>query len=244
MNFLNIKLQLLTLFTFCIVTIQAQEIELPDSLFTNLVQTEFKINDTLSQGFYIEYPKGYNDSIKHPVFIGIAGGNQTKEFVMYCYAVYFKSSLLDDYIKVFPIAYDQNGIMSSGKDYYTSLLQTIEKNLSCESKDWLIAGTSNGGIAALELVSIRPSQFSGLITIPGIIYGDNIIVNDKWSHLNALLVYGENDSEGWINGVFKTDSVLKDNSVLSDILMLPNQGHILDVEYNIDNVYLKYFELK
>lgn len=244
MNPSSYKLQLLALFTVCILTLQAQKMELPDSLFTNLVKTEFQINDTLSQEFYIEYPKGYKSNIKHPVFIGLAGGNQSLGIVKYCYAAYFNSSLLDEYIKIFPIAYNKKGMMSSGKEYYISLLQTLEKNVSCKTTDWLVAGTSNGGVTALELVTVKPAQFSGLITMPGMIHGDQISVDDKWSHLKALLVVGENDSEGWKKGIHKTDSVLKQNSVQVDVLILPNQGHIIDLDYDIDSIYSKYFKLE
>lgn len=243
MKFSDLKLQLMLLFIFCMTISQAQEIDLPDSLFINLEKTEYKINDTLRQEFYIEYPKEYNDSIKYPVFIGLAGGNQSQDFVLYCYVVYFNTSILDNYIKIFPIGVDSDGIMSSSKDYYMEFLQQIQNNQPCLPNDWIIAGTSNGGIAALEIVSVKPSLFKGIITMPGIIYGDNIFVNKNWNHLKVLLVYGENDSDGWIQGVYKTDSVFKDNSMLSKTLMLSEQGHILNIGYDINKIYIEFFDL-
>lgn len=244
MKFRKMKIQVILILIALYSIVQAQEIELPDSLFVNLDLVEFSIDDTISQEFYVEYPRGYDSQQEYPIFIGLAGGNQSKDFVMYCYAIYFKTKLLDDYIIVLPIGSDSDGIMSSGKEYYFSLFKVIEDNLPCTPNDWLIAGTSNGGIASLEIVSVQPSRFSGLITMPGIIYGESIEVNANWSHLKALLAYGENDSEGWIQGVQKTNDIFVENSMLTKTLKIPDQGHVFELGFDIDIVYQEYFSLK
>lgn len=243
MNFSITKILLFSLFTLSLISLKAQKSKLPDSLFTNVVKTEFKINDSITQEFYIEYPKGYNENKKYPVFIGLAGGNQSIPIVRYCYAAYFNSVKLNNYIKVIPIAYNKEGFLSYGKDYYISLIQSIEKNISCKSKNWLIGGTSNGGISAFRMVSINPSKFSGIAVMPGVIQGDNISVNKKWSHIKVLLAYGENDTEDWKNGIIETDSILKNNSVKTKVMMLPEQGHILELGYDIDSIYSIFFKL-
>lgn len=240
----RLKFQLIILFAIVAGTVQSQEVELPDSLFIKLVKMEYVLNDTLNQEFYVEYPEDYKEDYEYPIFIGISGGNQSQDMVMYCYAIYFNTPLLKDYIKVFPIAVDQNGMMLSNSKYFEGVLQLIQNNNSCTADGWLIAGTSNGGIAALEMVTVNPSLFSGLITMPGIIYGDNINVTNDWAHIKALLAYGENDSEGWIHGVIKTDSVFKAHSMKTDTLKIQRQGHILEMGYDINVVYDEFFNLK
>jgi predicted peptidase len=228
------------LLSFCSSSIYTQEIELPDSLFAQLVELHYSMNDTLDQHFYVEYPKGYNDSKSYPVFLGISGGNQSDDIIKYCYAAYFKTSLFNEYIKVLPVSPDPHGFLSISEKYYPDLVSLIKRKFPCTSSGWLIAGTSNGGIAALELVTVQPELFSGLIAYPGIIYGDKVNVTDSWNHITVLLAYGEEDSDGWQAGIFKTDSVFRSHSITVDTMMLIDQGHIIELDYDIDKVYRKY----
>ena len=237
------QLKLILLLTITSLFSQAQDFKLADSLFVNIVEQGYKINDTLNQQYYVEYPMGYDKSKQYPVFIGIAGGGQSDKIVRYCYGVYFKTVLLDNYIKIFPVGIPNIGIKELYDGFYSDFLKQIKDNYSCLPNQWLIGGTSNGGIASLEIVASQPALFKGIITMPGIIHKNNITVNNDWKHITALLAYGEKDSPGWIKGVHKTDSVFKANSLKSKILMLPAQGHILKMGFDIDTIYLEYFDL-
>jgi hypothetical protein len=63
----------------------------------------------------VRLPVDFSDENEYPIFIGISGGNQSVETVMYSANVYFNTSYFQNYIQIIPI----NNNDRNFKDYST-----------------------------------------------------------------------------------------------------------------------------
>ncbi|MDA7803672.1 hypothetical protein N8987_03775 [Crocinitomix sp.] len=206
-----------------------------DELKTVVIETE---KDTFI--LCVHYPNGYNPQKSYKAFIGLSGGDQSLKVVNYCYAAWFRSGYFNKHITIMPVVdRDTINFKDFDSDQVTDLLNGINEHFNLEA-GWLIAGTSNGGNAAFNFVSVDPKRFEGLIVAPGML-SDSIEVNSDWSHLNMVLAYGQKDNKMWIDSAKKTGKQLKKlvNSV--EVVELVDQGHILTISFNVDKIYDPYF---
>jgi S-formylglutathione hydrolase FrmB len=121
------------------------------------------------------------------------------------------------------------------------LIADIKKNQKVTDHNWILAGTSMGGLAAFNFALSKPELFEGIITFPGGL-GKNEI-SDKWGNYTVLLAGGELDEADWKTLNSDTQSKLEGNVKSVTLFTIKGQGHIISPEYDIDKVYKKYFKL-
>ena len=191
--------------------------------------------------FKIVFPANYDSSKRYPVALCLSGGDQIESIVNYCYAAWFRSHYFKNYLTILPI----NTTGKNLKDYsdleVKAMENVIKSNFKVTDKNWIVTGTSNGGVAAFNFISISPQLFEGAIVVPGAL-DTNIKANAKWNHLKIILAYGENDSQEWKDAIAETKFKLEDYVSSVKTLMLKGQGHILPLGFNIDQVYDLYFK--
>jgi predicted esterase len=162
--------------------------------------------------------------------------------VNYCYPAWFRSGYFKNYITVLPVVVEEHDTTNI-KDYsierIENLLNVINETFPLEEQ-WIIGGTSNGGVAAFNFVAAFPSRFEGIITAPGII-SEDIIPNDEWSHLKVVMAYGDQDAVDWIKDVKSSAKRIK--KIVKSLVVVPlkGQGHILPIKFNVDKMYDPYF---
>lgn len=233
------KKALLSLFTILSLFSLGQDLTVPDSILQELNTSVFVVEeDTIC--FKYTFPKHYDSTKMYPVFIGLSGGNQSEFIVDYCYASWFRSRHFTDYFTILPV-----NVLGKNLSTYTSkdielTLRAIQENFNVKESDWILAGTSNGGVAAYNFIAHAPQQFHGIIAIPGSA-SDTLKIQSNWSHLHALNAVGEDDSDGWKTAVKKTSDSLDGNIKSNDLITLKGVGHILPLDFNIEIVYDRYF---
>jgi len=224
---------------FSIADVWSQDLTVPqeilDELETVVVKTPL---DTFM--FRVAYPKNYDKTKEYKCFVGFSGGEQTLAIVNYCYPAWFRSGYFDKYITILPVV-DQDTI--NFKDYsaerYERLYSAINESFRV-APNWLVAGTSNGGIAAFNFVAAFPNRFEGIITAPGTLDA-SIVLDENWKHLKVVLAYGELDDKKWISAVKQTAKRLKKSVQSVTVVALKGQGHILPIKFNVDKIYDPYF---
>lgn len=225
--------------TLCLsTTIFSQDLSVPDEILDELETVVIETaEDTFA--FRVHYPKNYRKEKSYKLFLGLSGGEQNFEIVDYCYAAWFRSGYFMDYITVLPVV---NSDTINFKDYdddrINHMIETIDNHFNLNEK-WLIAGTSNGGIAAYNFVAANPKKFEGLIVAPGEI--KDVVPGQDWSHLNVIIAFGELDLKAWIDISKDNAKQLKKivNSV--ELVKMTDQGHILPISFNVDKIYDAYF---
>lgn len=220
-----------------------QELSVPDSILHELKEVVL-IDDIAKEDslvFKIVFPASYDSTKTYPVALCLSGGNQTEPIVNYCYAAWFRSNYFKNYLTILPI----NTIGKNLKDYSESEVKALERvvksNFKVTENNWIIAGTSNGGVATFNFISISPELYEGAIVMPGII-DTNITANAQWNHLKVILAYGEKESQEWIDAIKETEYKLENQVGSAETIVLKGQGHILPLGFNINQVYDLYFK--
>ncbi len=218
-----------------------QDLTVPQEILDELETVVVAIDqDTFL--FRVAYPKNYDKTKEYKCFVGFSGGEQTLAIVNYCYPAWFRSGYLTNYITVLPVANrDTINFKAYSDERYERLYRAINETFRV-SPSWLVAGTSDGGIAAFNFVAAFPDRFEGIITAPGKLT-DSIVVDENWKHLKVVLAYGELDDKKWIKAVKATAKRLKKSVNTLTLVPLKGQGHILPIKFNIDKIYDPYFIL-
>lgn len=217
----------------------AQDLSVPDAILKELNTSIFiEGSDTLC--FKYVYPDNYDSTKTYPVLLGLSGGDQSEFIVDYCYAGWFRSDYFKNYFTILPVNILNKNLLTYEPSEIETVYRSIQSHFNITSSKWIIAGTSNGGVAAYKFIAQSPELFHGLIAMPGSI-GETLKIDSNWSHLHVLNAVGEKDSDGWKNAAKyvrdSTGSFLKTN----DFMLLSDVGHILPLTFNIDTIYQQYF---
>ena len=217
----------------------AQDLSVPDTILKELNTSIFiEGSDTLC--FKYVYPENYDSTKTYPVLLGLSGGDQTEFIVDYCYAAWFRSDYFKHYFTILPVNILDQNILTYDNDAIGVTYDVIMSNFNVDTSNWIIVGTSNGGVASYIFVAKSPELFHGIITVPGSA-SDTLIFDLKWSHLHILNAVGYNDSEGWKNAADYLHDSIGSFSKSNELMVLNDVGHILPLSFNIDTVYSQYF---
>jgi pimeloyl-ACP methyl ester carboxylesterase len=231
--------------TYCIILTclslnsYGQKFDVPDSILNGVESRQFEYADTSIFNYKIVYPVDYDSLTYYKVLVGLSGGNASEPIVNYCYYTLFDSKYFDNYITILPLGPSGRPLSEMDSSEINLLIADIMKNQKVTDNNWIVAGTSMGGLAAYNFASARPELFEGIITVPGGL-GTNK-VSEGWKNYKILLAGGELDEADWISFNNDTKSKLEGHVKSIEIFTIEGQGHIISPEYDIDKVYSKYF---
>jgi predicted esterase len=189
--------------------------------------------------FKLVYPVEYDSTKQHDVVLGLSGGNAAPNLVDYCYYSMFKTKYFDDKFIIMPIGFNGQPLHKLESETMVNMLDAVLNEFNINNKNWLLVGTSNGGVAAFRFAYVRPELFKGIIVIPGAMSFDE--VHEKWSDYRIMLCCGENDDESWLNAVKRDRKLLTDKVKEVFTYIIKDEGHILSPTYNQELIYDLYF---
>ena len=73
----------------------------------------------------VRLPVDFSDENEYPIFIGISGGNQSVETVMYSANVYFNTSYFQNYIQIIPINNNDRNFKDYSADEIDGFINAI-----------------------------------------------------------------------------------------------------------------------
>jgi hypothetical protein len=216
-----------------------QKFAVPEGVLDGIVSRQFEYTNDTTFDYKIVYPVNYDSLKSYKVLIGLSGGNANEQIVNYCYYTLFDSKYFDNYITILPLGPLGRPLSEMDSTEINLLMTDIMNNQKVTNQNWIVAGTSMGGLASYNFASARPDLFEGIITFPGGL-GDNE-VSDKWKNYKVLLAGGELDEADWKSLNNETKSKLEGNVKSIVVFTIEGQGHIISPDYDIDKVYSKYF---
>jgi len=216
-----------------------QKFEVPDSILIGVESRQFEYTATVKFKYKIVFPIDYDRSTSYKVLIGLSGGNANEQIVNFCYYTLFDSKYFENYITILPLGPSERPLSEMDSTEINLLISDIMKNQNVTNHNWILAGTSMGGLAAYNFASERPELFEGIITFPGGL-GSNE-VSDKWKNYKILLAGGEYDEADWVSLNNSTRSKLEGNVKSIEVFTIEGEGHIISPAYDIDKIYSKYF---
>ena len=240
----NEKMKKLTYFLIllCVsLSSYGQNFAVPDSILNDIESKQFEYTYIAKFNYKVVYPKNYDSTSTYKVLLGLSGGNASEKIVNYCYYTLFDSKYFDNYITILPLGPSGRPLSKMKSREIDLLITDVMENHNVTKDNWIVAGTSMGGLAAYNFAAARPELFEGIITFPGGL-GTNE-VSMKWKDYRILLAAGEFDEADWISLNKSTMSKLEGNVKSVDVFTIQGQEHIISPDYDIDKVYSKYFNL-
>lgn len=235
---------LLFLSILTLTTLQcfSQDLTVPEDILKelHLVTVPGTTETESAFAFKVVYPENYDPEKTYPVLLGLSGGGQSEKIVDYCYAAWFRSSYFKNHLSIFPISPEGKNLRTYSGEEITALVAAINRQYKVTPNNWIIVGTSNGGVATFNFLANSPERYAGAIVIPGVLR-EEVEINEQWKHLKVLLAYGEKDDANWIEHTKTTEERLTNRVSKVSSMVLEGQGHILPIDFDIDQVYKVYF---
>lgn len=129
-----------------------------------------------------------------------------------------------------PIAPEGRGFMGRNGRLVPKLVDELQSLIKYITDDpALIAGVSNGGIAALEIAAEDPDQFAAVLAIPGVLSRDTKIRNLR--DMPIYLRVGENDHLNWGRAIPEITQRLREAGALVDAKALAGQEHGITIDW-------------
>lgn len=194
-------------------------------------------SDSSEYHFKIVYPKNYSKDSIYTAVLGLSGGNSDEQSVNYSYLSLFRSSYFDSRFIIMPML--EQPLQKLTANQMDEILYLLIKELKLSEENWLLVGTSNGGVATFRFAYIRPDLFSGIIAVPGALSFED--VHPSWKDYRILLACGENDTNSWKQAQKRDYNLLSSQVQNVFTYIISGEGHIISPKYNQDLIYDLFF---
>ena len=210
----------------------ARSPEIPDYCTDPKLNTLQEVERTPAGPYFIHHPLTAGPS--DPTVIFIPGGNSTRRGAQRLWDTYLSDGEgMEQFRLVVPYSPDETGFMGDTR----LIVAVLDEVLACYGGDAAkvhIAGVSNGGRAAFDVMLSYPARFATLLGAPGLFPNNDAA---GWARaLGDRPVFngvGANDN-GWKPGVKATHDALVAEGVESVYVGFADQSHTVDVAFNED----------
>jgi predicted esterase len=176
----------------------------------------------------VEKPKAGTDAGKE-LCILLPPGPGTKPMAQSAMAGLGKGFAARGWTVVSPVAPGGKAFFGQNASLVPQLARQLQKNAGTPGNRTLLAGISNGGIAALEVASINPELFSGVVAVPGLLRGSASARRLKG--MPIFLRVGAKDDLKWDGAYPACVKQLERAGAVLDAKLLPNAGHGIVVNW-------------
>lgn len=222
---------LVTILVFSLTASFTQDLSVPGEVLKEINYVELGFEGQ-SRLFQVVFPDNYDSTKTYPVFLGLSGGTPTKRVVNYCYAAWFKNDVYKNYITIMPSGVGHEFLSEKSALEWELILNIIRKHYKVTKKKWILAATSNGGIASFNLLQVAPKTFKKAYLMPGYL-PEGMEANRKWRCIRFVLAFGEMDEQEWKDKTNETAKKLK----RVEVIEMKGQGHILSLDYDQNSIY-------
>ena len=136
---------------------------------------------------------------------------------------YFKGLVERGWTAASPVSPDGKPLFGENGRKMPQLIQLLQKRPGIPHGKVLLAGQSNGGIAAFEIAALIPQQILGVIALPGVLSPATDL--DQLQGLPVFLRLGAKDELNWGNHYPSVVKHLTQAQVKLDAKLLPTAGH-------------------
>jgi pimeloyl-ACP methyl ester carboxylesterase len=132
---------------------------------------------------------------------------------------------------------DGKSFFGGAAEYVIKIMDQLVKDPDVRQGKILLAGVSNGGMAALQVASLAPSRVSGVIAVPGALH--SYVSVDDLRHLPIFLRVGADDQLNWAKSFDGTVRKLKRAGVRLDAELLHGVGHAVPIDWSDIDAWMK-----
>jgi poly(3-hydroxybutyrate) depolymerase len=188
---------------------------------------------TTVRGLTVHYkvvlPAGYDATKEYPAIIALGGGPQTMNTVDGVLNRNLRAEAEKrGYIVVAPAAPDGQLFFESGDRIFPDFLKRIMVDDPIVGGRFLIAGPSNGGIAAMHVAAAQPQYFRSVTAFPGYLWEPSPAKLQALSHICVFMYVGEHDEYRWHEEMKREAEFLRSKGDLARYTVEKGQPHRLE----------------
>jgi len=189
-------------------------------------QTSFNLPDGSAIQAYLALPEPGQDPLPLAIVMGGGPGNgQIAERTFNSLGAQFVSH---GWAVVTPISPNGQSFWDENAEKVRQLIGIIKAREEVQNGRVLLAGISNGGSSSLEIASLHPEEYLGVVAVPG------LAVDFTLRNLRNFPVYlriGSEDQLGWANRFDPQVNAMNRNGVSLNALLMQGEGHRVNVDW-------------
>ncbi len=189
-------------------------------------QTSFNLPDGSAIQAYLALPEPGQDPLPLAIVMGGGPGNgQIAERTFNSLGAQFVSH---GWAVVTPISPNGQSFWDENAEKVRQLIGIIKAREEVQNGRVLLAGISNGGSSSLEIASLHPEEYLGVVAVPG------LAVDSTLRNLRNFPVYlriGSEDQLGWANRFDPQVNAMNRNGVSLNALLMQGEGHRVNVDW-------------
>ena len=197
---------------------------------TGLLRAEVIEKTYQGRGAPVRYkvvlPNGYDPGKTYPAVIALGGGSQTMNAAEGILNRVFRAEAEKrGYIVIAPAAPPDHLVLWDGSEIFPEFFTTLLSDYKIQDNKFHIAGSSNGGIAALEIAAVHPQYFLSVTGFPGYLEEPRPPKLTALSKMCVYLYVGELDDDVWHREMKREAEVLTSLGAVARYVVESGQPH-------------------
>jgi len=136
-----------------------------------------------------------------------------------------------------PVDSQGRDLLTDNQGYLEKVIDEIQADEAITPGRTLLVGISSGGTSALEIAARKPTNYYGVVAVPG-------KLNEDWQvpDLDGLRVFlriGENDKFRWNKQLEAITGSLQNAGAQVDSALVPNARHIFKLDWTELDIWLQ-----
>jgi pimeloyl-ACP methyl ester carboxylesterase len=136
-----------------------------------------------------------------------------------------------------PLSYDGDSFFGDGNLYIDKVVSQLQQDPIIKSGKTLLLGVSQGGTSALDIASRNPSQYYGVVAVPG-----RLRESETLPPLDGLPVFlriADRDDFRWHKQLTQISERLESAGAIVNASLVPNARHIFRIDWDELDPWLK-----
>tara|TARA_R100001377_G_scaffold31728_1_gene17305 strand:+ start:1459 stop:2148 length:690 start_codon:yes stop_codon:yes gene_type:complete len=136
-----------------------------------------------------------------------------------------------------PVSPNQRSFRGANNALVPLLIDALQQDSRIASGKVLLAGISNGGMSALEIATLEPERFRGIVAVPALV--PRGLAVDALAGMPIYLRIGDQDEMSWMARLDETAQTLSAGGALVDSGLVFMAPHMFQMEWETLDPWLE-----
>jgi predicted esterase len=196
--------------------------------YAHAERMEIVLADSSRLGVYLLLPQN-PEHLPAPLVILMPGGSGDEALARNLQYWLGEEMVERGWAVALPVSPNNRSFRADNNALIPLLITELQKHESITHSKPLLAGISNGGMSALEIVAANPQDYLGIMAVPALV-PDRLDVS-KLAGVQIYLRIGDQDEMSWMNRFEETKKTLEDAGAILDAGLVFMSPHMFQMEW-------------
>lgn len=197
---------------------------------------EVALDESRTLGVYLLLPATANTE-SAPLLILMPGGSGEEALardLQYWLGAEFQQR---GWAVAIPVSPNQRSFRGDNNALVPLLIEALQQDSRIAAGKTLLAGISNGGMSALEIASLSPERFLGIVAVPALV--PRGLAVESLVGMPIYLRIGDQDEMSWMTRLDETAQSLRDGGAMVDAGLVFMAPHMFQMEWETLDPWLE-----